>query len=122
MIKAIEIALSGFMAGKKKLEAVARNIANADNIGYEAQTVAQKDNGSGVSTEIVAKDPGTVKVFYPDSSYADKKGYVDAPNVSFVEEAVLSAQAEAHGKATALLIKTAKELSDQTVHMFDEEA
>lgn len=137
MMNAISIALSGLSAATKKLNASAANIANLQSTGsleegrqapfnpLTTEQTAQTDTeGSpqGVRTEIVPRQNPFVPTFDPDSPFADENGIIGLPNVNLAEEAVNQIQAELAFKANIATIKTAENLSDELLNIFDEEA
>lgn len=132
MINTISIALSGLNAATQKLNASASNIANVSTAGslepggqapYSAlQTVQTAQENGGVRANIIPKDPGFVPVFSPDSPFADETGVIGAPNVSLAEEAVNLNLAETTYKANIATLKTAEEMSDELLRLFDEDA
>ncbi|PZQ45277.1 MAG: flagellar biosynthesis protein FlgC [Micavibrio aeruginosavorus] len=130
MIGAISTALSGLMAASKRVEASASNIANVSSAGsldpaspnqpYQAQTTVQTANESGgASATNIPKTPGIVNAYAPDSPFANAQGEVGAPNVDLAEEAVNLKLAEISYKANIATLKTADEMSDSLLNIFD---
>lgn len=133
MIGAISTALTGLAAASKKVEASASNIANMGSAGsldpaspnqpYQALTTVQTANGTGgVSATNIPKQPGFVNAYAPDSPFANSEGIVGAPNVDLAEEAVNLKIAELTYKANISVLKTADEMSNELLNMFDEKA
>lgn len=131
MIGAISTALTGLFAASKRVEASANNVANASSAGsldpahprqpYQALTTVQTANESGgTSATNIPKKPGFVNAYAPDSPFANEEGLVGAPNVDLTEEAVNLKIAEITYKANASVIRTASEMSDELLNMFDE--
>lgn len=132
MINAISIALSGLTAATNKLNATASNIANITTAGsleeggqapYDALTTQQTtlDNG-GVKSEVVSAGRPFVPAYDPDSPFANEEGLIGAPNVDLAEEAVNLGLAEIAYKANIGTLKTAEEMSDELLRIFDEDA
>ncbi|MBI1326591.1 MAG: hypothetical protein GC136_03010 [Alphaproteobacteria bacterium] len=122
--QAIGTALSGLTAQSKKLGVAASNIANAHTTGHldkdelphpyiALETVIVGSGDGSVRTSVVARDPGTVEAYDPDSPYADEDGMVGAPSVNIDEEMITTLQAAQAYKANAALIRTAKEMQEE---------
>lgn len=132
MTNAIGIALSGLQSAGAKVSASASNIANVLSEGslsgegqapYSALTTvstAQGGETGGVTTRIVPKEPGFVPAFSPDSPFADENGLVGVPNVNLAEDIVKMKLAEIEYKANIGTIKTAEEMNDELLSLFDE--
>jgi flagellar basal-body rod protein FlgC len=134
MINAIQIALSGLLAASKKTEAVASNIANQQTVGslndpdnapYTPLTVQQGSlkgadgQGFGVKADFAPKNPAFVPAYDPDSPFANEEGVIGVPNVDLAEESVNLNIAKASYKASAAVIRTASEMEDALLNMFD---
>ena len=130
MINAIGIALSGLLGAAKKTEAVAANVANLNSAGaldpadgpapYGTRIATQAAReGGGVKTEIIAKDPAFVPAYSPDSPFADDNGLIGVPNTNLAEEAVNLYLAKTAYKANIAVIKTAGEMQDELLGVFD---
>ena len=134
MMNAIHTALSGLLAATKRVEAGASNIANQltagsledpDNAPYTPLTVQQESlkgtDGSsfGVKSEFAPKNPAFVPAYDPDSPFANQEGVIGLPNVDLAEEAVNLTIAKASYKASAAVIRTAREMSDDLLRTFD---
>lgn len=131
MIGAISTALTGLFAASKRVEASASNIANASSAGsldptatrqpYQALTTVQTANELGGTSAVnIPKKPGFVNAYAPDSPFANEDGLVGVPNVDLAEEAVNLKIAEITYKANISVMKTAGEMSDELLNMFDE--
>jgi len=131
MIGAISTALTGMFAATKRVEASASNIANMSSAGsldpsspnqpYEALTTVQTANGSGgVTATNIPKSPGVVNAYAPDSPFANSEGMVGVPNSDLTEDVMNLKLAEVAYKANIATIKTASEMSDELLNMFDE--
>ena len=138
MVSTINIALSGLNAATTQLNASASNIANLTTAGsletgrqapytpLQTQNTARTDtngNPQGVSSQITprASDPFTPS-FAPDSPFANAEGIIGIPNINLAEEAVNLQLAEIQYKANASVIKTAGELTDELLNLFDDQA
>lgn len=131
MINSISIALSGLNAATNKLNATASNIANITTSGsfdggkapYDALTTTQSalDNG-GVRSEVVSAGRPFVPSYAPDSPFANAQGLIGTPNVDLAEEAVNLSLAEITYKANISTLKTADELTEELLNIFDDEA
>jgi len=132
MINAIGIALSGLNAATERDNAAASNVANITTAGsleaggkapYDALTTTQsaQDQG-GVRSEVVSAGRPFVPSFAPDSPFANSEGLIGTPNVDLAEEAVNLNLAELTYKANIGVLKTAEEMSDELLSIFDDEA
>jgi flagellar basal-body rod protein FlgC len=130
MIGAISTALTGLLAASKRVEASASNIANASSAGsldpsspnqpYQALTTVQTANDTGgVTATNIPKSPGFVNAFAPDSPFANSEGLVGAPDVDLASEAVNLKLAEITYKANIETLKTAGEMSNELLNIFD---
>lgn len=133
MIGAINIALTGLESASRKLSASASNIANmqtvgsledTDNAPYNALTTTSEaltigGSGAGVQTSIVPSDRPFVPAFDPDSPFANSEGLIGTPNVNLAEEAVNINLAEIQFKANLASIRTAQELQEELLSIFD---
>ncbi len=134
MVNSISISLSGLEAASKKINASASNIANMQTVGsleaggqepYTPITTINKavtdlqGNGQGVQAEFAPKKNPFVPAFDADSPFADKDGIIGVPNVNLGEEAVNIMMAEMQFKANMGALRTAKELSDELMRLFD---
>lgn len=130
MTSAISTALSGLQAASQRVQASANNIANALDEGaldsasanqpYQAQTTVQTANADGgVTATTIPKSPGIVNAYSPDSPFANAQGEVGVPNVDLAEEAVNLKLAQISYKANIATVKTANEMSDALLNIFD---
>lgn len=136
MINALSNAISGLFASQKRLDISARNIANAGSTGtpgdvagakaYNAQTVVQTplvdQDGQVIGTRAASTDktPPTQTVYNPSSPAADDSGYINIPNVDFVEEALNISLAGLSFEANAQIIKAVENLSLATINLTDQ--
>ncbi len=131
MIGSISIALSGLNAASQRLSASASNIANLQTVGslsggrepYTPLTTQQTaQEGGGVRSEVVPRNQPFVPAFDPDSPFADENGMIGVPNINLAEEAVNVQLAETTYKANIATLKTAEELNDELLKLFDKKA
>ena len=132
MINTISIALTGLNAATQKLNAAASNVANITTAGslddknntpYDALTTRQTSlQNGGVKSEIVSSGRPFVPSFDPDSPFANSEGIIGTPNVDLAEEAVNFTLAELTYKANISTLKTAEEMSDELLNIFDDDA
>lgn len=101
-INSLGISGSGMTAERARLDAISRNIANAqttrgvDGRAYRRQMVMFEtlpSDSSGKGGGVRALDPieqeeGMVRVYNPSHPHHDAEGYVELPNVNIVEEMV----------------------------------
>lgn len=134
MINTIQIALSGMQAAAKQTGAAASNIANQQTVGslddpdnapYTPLTVQQGSlkgtdgQGFGVKADFAPKNPAFVPAYDPDSPFANEEGVIGVPNVDMAEEAVNLTIARASYKAGAAVIRTASDMDDALLSIFD---
>lgn len=127
MADTLSIALSGLMAQSQRLAASASNIANISTTGvlptpqspastvykplsvsYTALTAG--GTGAGVRAEVAPDPNGYSPVYDPSSIYANNEGFIAAPNVDLVREAVNAIETKLLFKANLSVIKTHKEM------------
>ncbi len=109
MIGAISNALSGLMAASKRAEASASNIANMSTPDYTPVTTVQTTTETGsVQAQNQPKSAGTINTFVPD--------------IDLAEEAVNLKIAEIAYKANIATIKTAQDMTDELLAVFDKKA
>lgn len=130
MVGGITNALSGFKNATDRLQASANNIANEfstikseggqlRNEPYKPQTVLSiSQQEGGVGTEVVPREPATIKRYQPDSPVADDNGFVDAPNVDVGEEMINQIIASYDAKANLKSIKVQNDLLKSTLDIF----
>lgn len=135
LIQTIDIAASGMVAQRTRLNVISMNLANAnttrtdDGTPYRRKTTifqpyhmgnsfqnhlrnAQEDQIYGVKvTEIVPVSGEFKKIFDPSHPDADEKGYVYLPNVNLVQEMVQMLNANRSYEANAAAIRAAKEMA-----------
>tara|TARA_B100000242_G_scaffold291945_2_gene266290 strand:- start:1200 stop:1598 length:399 start_codon:yes stop_codon:yes gene_type:complete len=132
MINTMGIALSGMNAATQRLNASASNVANITTAGsleeggkppYDALTTRQSaDSAGGVRSEVVSAGRPFVPSYAPDSPFANADGLIGGPNVDLAEEAVNLSLAELSYKANVGVLKTADDMSDELLSIFDDEA
>lgn len=103
-----QIAVSGLIASGLRVTAAANNIANADTDNYKPKTVEQVSSVDGVKAKIVERNDG----FNP---------FAPKPLVNLDQELVDVARASQAYKASALLVKTDKELSETLIDVFSKD-
>jgi flagellar basal-body rod protein FlgC len=97
-MSAIDTSASGLSAQRRRLEVIARNLANAETTRtpqggpYQRQLVVfsqQLEQAGGVEVAEVTTDPSPGRTIYqPGHPDADERGYVTLPNVNVMEEMV----------------------------------
>jgi len=97
-MSAIDTSASGLSAQRRRLEVIARNLANAETTRtpqggpYQRQLVVfsqQLEQAGGVEVAEVSTDPSPGRTIYqPGHPDADERGYVTLPNVNVMEEMV----------------------------------
>lgn len=132
MIGAIQTALSGLLAASRKTEAVASNIANMETVGsleeggqkpYTPITTQQTATSSGgVKSTFKPYEPPFVPAYDPNSPFANKDGEIGVPNVDLANEAVNMQVAKIAYGANAAVIRTANEMDDALLNIFDKKA
>ncbi len=135
MNTAFSIALSGMQAASLRLEAAARNIANAANEGalpnatgvasprtaYQPVTVEQTalPNG-GVAATLRKISPGFVTALQASSSQADANGMVAMPNVDMATEATNLLTAKQAFAANAQVLRVTDEMLRNLFDVLDD--
>ena len=126
MISALSTALSGMQAASLRMDATASNLANMDTVGsltpggkpaYQPVTVAQAAlPGGGVSASLQKVSPATVTDYDPQSSSADPRGLVAAPNVDMIAEVTNMVSAKLGFSAS---MQVAQVSSDMVKKLYD---
>ena len=135
LIQTIDIAASGMVAQRTRLNVISMNLANAnttrtdDGTPYRRKTTifqtypmgnsfqnhlrnAQEDQIYGVKVTDIVPVPGELKkIFDPSHPDADEIGYVYLPNVNLVQEMVQMLNANRSYEANAAAIRAAKEMA-----------
>jgi flagellar basal-body rod protein FlgC len=125
-----EIGASALSAQSLRLNTVASNLANADSVSGDPNTVYKgrmpvfraEDPGStdasGVKVMgVVENQADAQKRYEPGNPIADADGYVYAPNVNVVEEMVNMISASRSYQSNVEVINTAKELAMRTLSL-----
>lgn len=137
MVKAIDIALTGLNSAATRLRASALNITNAQTSGsldssgrapYTPLTTVSREitdgegGGLGVLTNLAARENPApfVPAYDPDSPFANEDGLIAVPNINLAEESVNALLAKYEYKANLGVIKTADEMTDELLDLFDE--
>jgi flagellar basal-body rod protein FlgC len=126
-----DIAGSAMSAQSVRLSTVASNLANADSVSGDPDTVykarlpvfkAQPVGGSGTTAGvqvlgIVEKQAAAEKRYEPGNPIADSNGYVYAPNVNEVEEMTNMISASRSYQNNVDIMNTAKDLATKTLSL-----
>lgn len=132
MMSIFNIAGSALTAQSQRMNVSASNLANADSVvgpdgkPYKArqvifQTIPQPGHPEmqavgGVRVSGVVESNAPMKTKYdPNNPLADKKGYVEMPNVDVVAETVNMISASRSYQANVQVINTAKDLMMRTL-------
>lgn len=127
--KIFDIAGSSMAAQSVRLNTVASNLANADAVGsdpdsvYKARlpvfktvTEASSPDSAGVQVlGVVESNAPAEKRYEPGHPMADAEGYVYAPNVNMVEEMVNMISASRSYQSSVEVMNTAKDLALRTL-------
>jgi flagellar basal-body rod protein FlgC len=112
---AIDVSASGLAAQRRRLDAISRNIANAETTRtaqggpYRRQQVAFQSDAKGVQIAETTEDTRPGKVVYrPGHPDADAKGFVTMPNVNVTEEIVDMVTATRSYEANIAAVDAAK--------------
>ncbi len=130
-MKIFDIAGSALSAQSVRLNTVASNLANADSVTGDANSVykarmpvfqaiadPQNPEGSGVQVRgVVESTAEAQKRYEPGNPLADKDGYVFAPNVNIVEEMVNMISASRSYQASVEVMNTAKDMALRTLNL-----
>jgi flagellar basal-body rod protein FlgC len=126
-----DIAGSAMSAQSVRLSTVASNLANADSVSSDPNTVykarlpvfkAQPVSGSSATAGvqvlgIVEKQAAAEKRYEPGNPIADSDGYVYAPNVNEVEEMTNMISASRSYQNNVDIMNTAKDLAIKTLSL-----
>jgi flagellar basal-body rod protein FlgC len=125
-----DIAGSALSAQSLRLNTVASNLANADAVSGDPDTVykarmpvfkadtSQSATNPGVQVlGVVESDAAPQKRYDPGHPLADAQGYVYAPNVNSVEEMVNMISASRSYQGNVEVMNTAKQLALQTLNL-----
>jgi len=129
LMKTLRISAAGLTAQTARMRTVAENLANADSVAatpgadpYRRKVVTFKnalDRASGtnlVRVDRIARDQSQFqKRFEPTHPAADAEGYVLAPNVNSLIEAMDMRQAQRSYEANLNVIEVAKAMIQRTV-------
>lgn len=124
-----DIAGSALAAQSTRLNTVASNLANADSVSgdpnsvyrarapmFQAQLDAANPEAAGVRVlGVVESQLDAQKRYEPGNPIADAEGYVYAPNVNVVEEMVNMISASRSYQSSVEVMNTAKELAMRTL-------
>ena len=126
-----DVAGSAMNAQSVRLSTVASNLANADTVSgnpdtvyrakqpvFTAQSVAGDPALAGVQvTEVVESTAAPIKRYEPGHPLADPDGYVYAPAIDPVSQMVDLISASRSYQANVEVFNTAKELATATLNM-----
>lgn len=123
----IDIAISGMRAGRKRIEVISSNVANArstDNGNgepfrrLEAVFKTDGDGLGGVILDEVVEDMSDFqRLLKPGHPDADEQGYVTMPNVQLPTEMInLNAAARAY-KANVAVLKRYQQMVETTLEL-----
>jgi flagellar basal-body rod protein FlgC len=141
MFAAMSIARSGLLASVARLDAAAANIANGRTSGplpatlpsqplpeategapqvYQAvevvlRSVGGDDAPSGVAATYRPRSPAYVRQYDPSAPYADRDGFVAAPNVDVAGEITDALAASVAFRANLAVLRTAGEMIKRLV-------
>lgn len=135
MNPAFSIAVSGMQAASLRLEAAARNIANAGNPGalpnasgvvaprapYQPVAVAQASLPTGgVAATLRKVSPGFVTALQPSSTQADVNGMVAMPDVDMATEVTNLLSAKQAFAANAQVLRVTDEMLRSLYDVLDD--
>lgn len=123
----IDIAISGMRAGRKRIEVIASNVANARSTNngngepfrrLEAVFKTDGDGLGGVILDEVVEDMSDFqRLLKPGHPDADEQGYVTMPNVQLPTEMInLNAAARAY-KANVAVLKRYQQMVETTLEL-----
>lgn len=127
--KSMRVSAAGMAAQSTRMRVIAENIANADSLGetpgadpYRRKTISFRnllDRELGAQTVRVGRI-GTDKTSFtrryePSHPAADAEGYVLAPNVNNLIEAMDMRQAQRSYDANIAVIETSKSMISRTI-------
>jgi flagellar basal-body rod protein FlgC len=129
--KALDISASGMQAQTTRLRVIAENLANQDSVGanpganpYRRKTVTfanQLDRASGadaVKVKKIGTDPSAFPQKYdPSNPAADKRGYVNLPNVNSFVEVMDMREAQRSYSANLQAMQVTRGLLTRTIAM-----
>ncbi len=131
--KIFDIAGSGMSAQSVRLNTTASNLANAESVGGDPNTVykARHPVFEAVKAQLSSKDPGSaVRIngivenqapaaarYEPGNPLADTSGYVYSPNVNVVEEMTDMISASRSYQNNVEVMNTAKEMMLATLKL-----
>ena len=129
-----DVAGSGMSAQSVRLNTVASNLANADNLsGSEAEAYRAKEpvfetvyatmrgedsNSNGVRVASIKESDAPIQARYmPGNALADKDGYVYSSNVNAVEEMVNMISASRSYQNNVEVMNTSKQMLLRTLNL-----
>lgn len=123
----IDIAISGMRAGRKRIEVIASNVANARSTNngngepFRRLEAVFKTDGAGLGgvilDEVVEDMSDFQRLLKPGHPDADEQGYVTMPNVQLPTEMInLNAAARAY-KANVAVLKRYQQMVETTLEL-----
>jgi flagellar basal-body rod protein FlgC len=131
---ALSIAGSAMSAESERLSAIASNLANANSavapggqpyrareVVFQAVSADDGDDASSIGMDgvkvaaVVESSAAATSVYDPSSSFANKSGYVQMPNVNPVDEMVNMISAQQDYQANLEAFNVAKTLALRTL-------
>ncbi len=132
MIRALDISQSALVAQRVRLDVIAGNIANADNVTRQEDgtrvpfrrrvvTFARGDGqgGAGVHVDrIYASQEPFRRIHQPGHPDADADGYVQVSNVSITKEYINAMAASRAYEANAAMMNVTRSMIQQAIQLF----
>jgi flagellar basal-body rod protein FlgC len=134
MFNTLSIAASGMRAADLRLQAAARNIANANSFGSVPNAVGAQQTkqayrlieviqssveGGGVRAGLHEKSEPYVETYSPSSVYSDARGMVAAPNVDLAKEMTDVVDAEMTFTANVMVVNVVNRMFDALIDALD---
>ncbi len=134
MLSAFDIATSGLIAQRTRLNAISSNIANmstthneaGDRIPYQPRfAVFQADNGTGGSSGAAGVKVSSIEIqnvepllkYEPNHPDAGVDGMVAYPNINLIQESVDAIEASRAYEANIGVIEITNNLAEQTLRI-----
>lgn len=133
MFKIFDTAATGMSAQSLRLNLVASNMANVDNVSssieqtYKARhpvfeavlnQLNPEESAQGVKVKgVVESDAPLVTEYAPNHPMANEEGYIFRPNVNIVEEMANMISASRSYQSNVEVVNTAKKLMSSTLQL-----
>ena len=132
MYGSLDIATSGLVASRVRLEAISANIANADSLVNEAGEYEpfhrrvvtlsagdpEENSELGVHVASIEQDQGLPLMKYePGSPFANADGYVGYPNIDIVVEQMNAMEAERSYEANITVAEATKTMMNAALQL-----